>query len=209
MLRLPALSCDHAIVLKLRYKNKLPIAAQRQKYYFSTTGTRDNPYSVLNIPSNSNFETVKAAFIKAALKHHPDHSKSPDSTAEFVRIRQAFEKIITLNRENRNSTISSDANTNHPEWKSDADFHDWFKMATREYLTFEMNHQTRNEVIHTYRTMSSGGLDRGGHWEMARQLTERQDAFLRAGGCTTTDSEGDKSTNTSLSCDSIRRRRKR
>jgi hypothetical protein len=203
MLRL--LQSDYVSLLQLRQKLKVHV---RSRYSFFTTRSLDNPYSVLNIPSNSNFETVKAAFIKAALKHHPDVSKSPESTTEFIRIRQAFEKIALI-QESSNNTKSSDTNTNHPEWKTDADFYEWFKMATSEYLAFEMNHQTRNEVIDTYRSMSSGGLDRGGHWEMARQLAERQDAFLRAGGCTTADSDANKTTKTTSTCDSIRRRRKR
>jgi exopolysaccharide biosynthesis predicted pyruvyltransferase EpsI len=128
---------------------------------------------------NSSYETVKAAFIKAAMQHHPDHSKSLNSNAEFVRIRQAFEEIISVVRSNNNN--GTDNNTKHETWESDAEFNEWFTMQTGEYLTFEMNQQMRQEVIHVYRTMSSGGRDRGGHWEMARLLTEREDAFHRAG----------------------------
>ena len=185
------------------------VKVHQQKYSSTTTGSRENPYSVLNVPSNSSHETVKAAFIKAALKHHPDHSKSPDSTAEFIRIRQAFEKITSI-QENNSNTFSDGNAMNHSVWESDADFYDWFKKATSEYFAFEMDSKTRNEVIDTYRTMSSGGLDRGGHWEMARQLAERHDAFLRAGGCTTGDIDEDNpSPESKQPLSTIRRTRKR
>jgi DnaJ domain len=184
------------------------IASRKLQNSFATITLRENPYTVLNVPQNSSYATVKAAFIKAALKHHPDHSKSPDSTSEFVRIRQAFEQIVSSSGEKPN-----DINTNSPIWETDADFYEWFKMSTGEYLAFEMNHQTRKEVIHVYRTMSSGGLDRGGHWEMARQLTEREDMFIRAGGCNTGDSDNEKPSSgrktTSSTCDTLRRKRKR
>ena len=178
---------------------------KQQQNSFATSALPENPYVVLNVPPSSNYETVKAAFIKAALKYHPDHSKSPDSTSEFVRIRQAFEQIV--------SSSGKKSQNRSPLWETDDDFSEWFKMATGDYLAFEMNHQTRREVIHVYRTMSSGGLDRGGHWEMARQLTEREDMLLRTAGCRTGDSDNDKTssgrtTSSSSNCP-LRRARRR
>ena len=183
------------------FKIASPIVQQQNSY---STTRRENPYTILDVPQNSSYETVKAAFVKAALKHHPDHSKSPDSTTEFVRIRQAFEHIVSIS-----GTSSNAANTKSRVWETDAEFYEWFKMATGDYLAFEMNHQTRKEVIHVYRTMSSGGLDRGGHWEMARQLTEREDVFLRAGGCNTEDNDTKHSSARTTTCDPLRRKRKR
>jgi DnaJ domain len=157
---------------------------------FSTAD--ENPYRILNIPINSSYETVKAAFLKAALRHHPDHSKASDG-AEFVRIRGAFEAIVSYQNNKNNQMNSSEqgsqskygwtkAEEKPPVWKSDAEFQEWFKHATGEHLSFDMNHETRQEVIHVYRTMSSGGKDKGGYWEMARQLAEREETFRRSGG---------------------------
>jgi DnaJ domain len=135
----------------------------------------NNPYRILNVPVNSDYETVKAAFLKAALKHHPDHSKQAD-TAAFVRVRQAFEEIVYNKGGSNEDDASSSSSTKKTVWKSDAEFQAWFRAATGEFLSFDMNHQTRQEVIRVYRTMSSGGKDKGGYWEMARQLAEREDA---------------------------------
>jgi curved DNA-binding protein CbpA len=200
----------HARDLEIFIRSKRKVESRPQQNSFATITFRENPYAVLRIPQNSSYETVKAAFIKAALVHHPDHSKLPDSASEFIRIRQAFEQIVSCI-----GTVekANDIQENNPIWESDADFNEWFNIATGEYLAFEMNHQTRKEVIHVYRTMSSGGLDRGGHWEMARQLTEREDMFLRAKGCSTGDSNNDKplpgQTMPSTPLDTIRRKRKR
>lgn len=143
----------------------------------TSSGTpTDNPYRVLNVPINSTYETVKAAFLKAALQHHPDHSKEPDTTA-FLRVRQAFEAIAYVSRSQDGDDGGADtAGKRKPSWKSDAEFQEWFRANTGEFLSFEMNHQTRQEVIRVYRTMSSGGRDKGGYWEMARLLAEREDA---------------------------------
>jgi DnaJ domain len=155
---------------------------QRGKRSFSAT-LRENPYCVLNIPPNSSYETVKSAFLKAALIHHPDHSKTVDSVATFVRIRQAFEEIVSYKSNGSNDDGTSWYDDKKPPvWRNDDEFQKWFHDATGEHLSFDMNHQTRQEVIRVYRTMSSGGKDKGGYWEMARQLAEREDAFFRAGG---------------------------
>ncbi len=197
----------------LRYSQ----SAQRQCYCTAAikfqcsfaTITSENPFSVLSIPPNSKYETVKAAFTKAALMHHPDHSKSPESTVEFVRIRRAFEEITAIQLK-RGNNFSSDINSNIPVWETEDEFNKWLKMAVGEY--FALHIQTCDEIIHVYRTMSSGGLDKGGHWEMARQLTEREDAFRRTGGGSFRDKDDDKlsSDSTTLSTSNpLRRARKR
>jgi DnaJ-class molecular chaperone len=182
---------------------------QQQQRTVASTIKSENPYTVLNVAVNSNYETVKAAFLKAALQHHPDHSKSINSTVAFVRIRQAFEEIVSYQNDNINNTTGHDKACK--TWSSDSEFYEWFKKETGEHLAFDMNHETRQEVIHVYRTMSSGGRDRGGYWEMARLLAEREDAFHRAGGSHSKDSDEDTLTSrqASTSPTSTRFRRKR
>jgi DnaJ-class molecular chaperone len=164
----------HVRTLPYANKNGLASAATASASLFSSFS--DNPYRVLNVPVNSNYDTVKTAFLKAALQHHPDHSKQAN-TAAFIRIRQAFEEIVS--QTSATSTDTSVGTTTSPvvqTWKSDAEFQAWFRQATGEFLAFDMNHDTRQEVIRAYRTMSAGGKDKGGYWEMARQLAEREDA---------------------------------
>lgn len=159
----------------------------QQSYLLSSSSfLHDNPYTVLKVPVGSSYEIVKKAFITAALQYHPDHNKNNKSnednksTEEFIRIRKAFEQIVS----SKSTSEKYNAEDDRPVWRNDEEFYQWFQQVTSEHLTFEMNHQTRQEVIHVYRTMSSGGRDRGGYWEMARQLAEREDAFRQAGGQT-------------------------
>ena len=185
-------------------------AAVKFQYSFATTSS-ENPFSVLSIPTDSKYETVKAAFIKAALRHHPDHSKAPESTGEFVRIRRAFEEITAVHQK-RGNNVTSDINSNIPVWETEDEFNKWLKMAVGEYFALHVNRQTCDEIIHVYRTMSSGGLDKGGHWEMARQLTEREDAFRRTGGGSFRDKNGNKLSSDSTApstSNPLRRARKR
>jgi DnaJ-class molecular chaperone len=152
--------------------NKNGLASASSSFFSSFS---DNPYRVLNVPVNSNYDTVKTAFLKAALQHHPDHSKQAD-TAAFIRIRQAFEEIVSQTSATSTETYGTATSPVVQTWKSDAEFQAWFRQATGEFLAFDMNHDTRQEVIRAYRTMSAGGKDKGGYWEMARQLAEREDA---------------------------------
>jgi hypothetical protein len=164
-------------------------AAGRRSYAMTTATTvsidaTSNPYRILNVPVNSNYETVKAAFIKAALQHHPDHSRRTDTGAAFVRVRRAFEEIVS-GRPTKDSDGDITDNTDSAAatstvWKSDAEFQEWFRAETGEFLSFDMTHDTRQEVIQAYRTMASSssslafGADKGGYWEMARRLAERE-----------------------------------
>jgi DnaJ-class molecular chaperone len=159
-------------------KNRSATAAVAAAASFFSSWSDNNPYRVLDVPMNSNYDTVKTAFLKAALQHHPDHSKRAD-TAAFIRIRKAFEEIVSQTVDS--NVASTDTTKRSPvvvqkTWKSDAEFQAWFRQATGEFLTFDMNHDTRQEVIRAYRTMSAGGKDKGGYWEMARQLAEQEDA---------------------------------
>lgn len=132
-------------------------AASRTLRRGSTTAS--NPYAVLQLHPHSDYDTVKTAFLKAALQHHPD--RQGGNQEKFLRVRQAFETI--LKQKNEEKAL----------YKNEKDFNRWFEEESRQFLSFEMNDATVKEVVRVYRTMSSGGKDKGGYWEMARLITER------------------------------------
>jgi DnaJ-class molecular chaperone len=113
---------------------------------------------------------VKQAFLQAAMRYHPDLSRTATTGDDFVRIRQAFEQIV-----NNDDKDEDDDNTSPANWMEDVDLEPYFRHRTNEFLTFDMDDQTRKEVIQVYKTMSRGGNDKGGYWEMARQLAEREE----------------------------------
>ena len=138
---------------------------------------------MLGIPTGSDYDTVKQAFLKAAMSHHPDRQESSSSSAssctkEFIRIRHAFEAIVAKQKNGSSSSNNSidDDDDDDEFWRSDQDLYPYFAHSTNEFLTFQMDDATRHEVIRVYETMSQGGKDRGGYWEMARQLAEREEA---------------------------------
>lgn len=98
------------------------------------------------------------------MKHHPDQSGSEE---DFLRVRAAFEQIIAnLKSEKDRQPIRM--------YRSEAEFRAWFRNETQQFLSFEMSDATVNEVVNVYKTMASAGKDKGGYWEMARLVTERQ-----------------------------------
>ena len=138
----------------------------------SSSQSVGNPYTVLGVPVNSDYETVKHAFLRAAMEHHPDQHARDDvaaATDRFVRIRKAFEEIVIDKPDDDNGDDAPDS------WKTDPDLAPYFRV-TNEFLTFNMDSKTRKEVIHVFRTMSHGGKDKGGYWDMARLIAEREAA---------------------------------
>mgnify|MGYP005854382711 CR=1 FL=1 len=128
---------------------------------------RHSPYAVLGVPANSSLDQVKRAFVQLAMKTHPDQQGG--SAEQFLRIRQAFENI----QQQRHGK-------GPPGWSAN-ELKEWWEEETGEFLSFSMNDDTRQEVIKAFNTMGPEGRDKGGYWEMARQLAER-DALMKKHG---------------------------
>lgn len=127
-------------------------------------------------------KVVKQAFVQLALQTHPD--KEGGSAAEFLKVRQAFEEILAQHDDDNNNGNGGNGNNNNgrrPKGWSTEDLQHWWQQETGEFLSFEMSHSTRQEVIRAYHTMGPSDdvgpmRDKGGYWEMARQLAEREAA---------------------------------
>ncbi len=154
---------------RLCFTRKLQIIRFASKAFFSgTIPSHSCPYTILGVPPNSDDATVKRAFLKAAMHSHPDRSSnnnngesSAEAHATFILYRQAFEQIVQQNSNlitNRESSLDPEID---PYFRDD-------------HLAFDMDDKTRKEVIRVYETLSQGGKDKGGYWEMARQLAERE-----------------------------------
>jgi hypothetical protein len=120
----------------------------------------------LGLQTTASAEEVKQSFVKLALKHHPD--TSPDTTESgetFWRIRAAFEAI------QNGATVARDS---AEKWNDNDALSNWFHEETGLQFNFHMNAATRRELAHVATTMSPGGLDRGGMWEMARTVAQQK-----------------------------------
>jgi hypothetical protein len=153
----------------------------------------------------SMYERVRGAFLKLAIKHHPDTTASSSESREggsipsnglaeneaFIRVREAFEliRLDLLGKTARES--SNDFDLPSTTSASLSDYQKWYKKEiTANFLSFEMSDSVREAVIDEYyraSSKSSGTKDglaplRGGTWEMARQLAElEQRDKLRCG----------------------------
>lgn len=152
---------------------------------------KSDPFAILGVPPSSSYDHVKQAFVRLALEKHPDRvgssnsnnastTKSLTPTEEFVQIRQAFEAIHQLRRGTKD-----DENENDDDYWPDGDewwmYDDEDGIVSNLFTSLKMSHDTRQEVINVYKTMAPGGKDKGGYWDMARQMAERQEARRAAG----------------------------
>ena len=152
--------------------------------------SRSSSSSSFEHQSNAiSYSQVKAAFIQLALKHHPDRGGMAD---EFRRIRRAFESIKELSDgtcvvvpqdpgEPRQGYHDDDDEDGGNAWyrdnkknKNHDSLSDWFYHETGTRLSFHMDSATRREVATVVTTMSQGGLDKGGIWDMARMIAREE-----------------------------------
>lgn len=141
-----------------------------------------NPFVVLGVSVNSTFAVVRLAFVKLALEHHPDRDSG--STENFLKIRQAFEEIQqdqagSDGSSSRGGTGSSNSGGGGggrtPSGWTEDELREWYQEETGDFATFTITESTRQEVIEVYKTMlESGKAPKGGYWDYARQLTERE-----------------------------------
>lgn len=151
-----------------------------------------SPFQILGVPESSSYEDVKAAFLRLAMKHHPDtqasnieskKGKEPQSNQKFVQVRQAFETIKQRFQKKSINLIKKDSDNYYQDGSTideddtegwtDEEIHDWV-IQQNESMFFGMDRQTQKEVIDVVEKLDPGGLDRGGMWEMARMLAHRE-----------------------------------
>jgi len=125
----PARSKPHPISMRLQYQQ------QMNKSSLSS----ENPWKVLGVPRNSCEETVRTAFMRLALRYHPDTSNG-DTSDDFARIREAFERI----RDNARSVSEHGKNRS---WLTEEVFNVFFE----EHTGLRMDAATRREVMIAYR----------------------------------------------------------
>lgn len=150
-------------------KSMILIASSRRGLFRRVSALRcvsssSCPFQVLGISKTASYDEVRQSFVQLALKHHPDTSPNK-SGHTFASIRAAFEAI--RNDEGRAALVGE------AQWTDDS-LSTWFHDETGQRLCFHMNSATRREVSHVANTMSPGGLDRGGMWEMARTVAQAQ-----------------------------------
>eukprot|EP00751_Fragilariopsis_kerguelensis_P006279 CAMPEP_0170784518 /NCGR_PEP_ID=MMETSP0733-20121128/16239_1 /TAXON_ID=186038 /ORGANISM="Fragilariopsis kerguelensis, Strain L26-C5" /LENGTH=212 /DNA_ID=CAMNT_0011129557 /DNA_START=255 /DNA_END=892 /DNA_ORIENTATION=+ len=113
--------------------------AQYQQQRNTSSLSSENPWKVLGVPRNSCEETVRTAFMRLALRYHPDTSNG-DTGDDFARIREAFERI-------RDNARSGSNHGKNKSWLTEEVFNVFFE----EHTGLRMDAATRREVMISYR----------------------------------------------------------
>jgi hypothetical protein len=125
------------------------------------------------------FVTVKQSFLKIAMQHHPDTSKSTTKEEQeldkekFVAARHAFEMIVE--GPNGMAILKSETDEYNEEAAQNDDLSFWFQQETGHAMPY-MDAATMREVAQVTESMGGefGGLDRdGGMWTLARMVSQR------------------------------------
>jgi curved DNA-binding protein CbpA len=152
-------------------------------------GKSNNPFSILGVHPSASFDTVQKKFRQLALKFHPDtggsdtsSSSSSMSTEQFIRIRQAYERIRDgKSAYNPNSETNGLRHSRHYQQhhnysypRSESAFLQYFFDQTGQRLSSAQ----RLELIHLHRSRIPGGRYDGPAWSLAQRLAEEQEAYL-------------------------------
>lgn len=85
------------IPLKPRQLSGPAISARR--FGRSATSLRasrwESPYEVLGVSPSGSLEEIKKAYRRLALKYHPDVNKEPDAQEKFMRIKHAYNTLLS------------------------------------------------------------------------------------------------------------------
>ena len=182
----------------LRYDHTLTC-----RWFVSGSGVHHNvekqrhscPFVTLGIPRSSSYATVKARFIKLAMKLHPDivekqkkeatlNNNTTRTADKFIAVRTAFEAIVESDDGTavlREGYEYAEAAESKKTGLREEEFEAWFHEETGHRVPYNYDDMsTRHidpailrEVAAVTEGMSQGGLDKGGMWQYARELQEK------------------------------------
>jgi len=149
------------------------------------------PFKTLNIPKDSTYADARKAFLRIAMRYHPDKlDNGPTSRDEktiaksrdiFVKCRLALESLVEdertglcLHRRDVESSLASRLEDEYCNFMSDDEFDSWFAKETghQNPFQFDLDPATMREVADMHADMAgSHGLDRdGGMWHLASMV---------------------------------------
>lgn len=178
-------SFESAVQLRsCRYLSSSSKSRQRRTAAFTAC-----PFKTLNIPKDSTYADARKAFLRIAMKYHPDKLDVISTTQDentlaksrdiFVKCRLALESLVEdehtgLCLHRREVESASQLEDEYSNFMSDKEFDSWFAQETghRNPFQFDLDPATMREVADMHADMAgSHGLDRdGGMWHLASMV---------------------------------------
>ncbi|GMI33905.1 hypothetical protein TrCOL_g5247 [Triparma columacea] len=113
----------------------------------------------VSIEDSQSTTKLKSRFIELAKQTHPDVSSPPPNLPSFATIRSAFEALMDQAAKNSPTKSPEEATSN---------FDTWFRQHV-----FSASNSTLDEIS-AAASLSPGGLDKGGMWDLARQVAAEE-----------------------------------
>lgn len=154
-------------------------APRRQQYEITLNSkSKPTPFQTLGVSPDDTFAAIKKAFLKIAMKNHPDMHAKDDETLtkedqdrmrqKFIEARVAFESLEET--PTGHAVVKGDNDKKQKEKEEEDAFNAWFQQETGHDMPF-MDFKTMKEVADMTDDMSIG-LDRdGGMWTLAKMVT--------------------------------------
>lgn len=140
-----------------------------------------DPFRVLKIPKDAPYSQARMAFLKIAMRHHPDTVGSECEETQkrsqeiFMRCRSALESLVECEETGGCLLRSEEEADKESRSMSDEEFDKWFEKETGHQNPFQFNLDpaVMREVASMHDDMAgSHGLDRdGGMWHLASLIT--------------------------------------
>eukprot|EP00536_Pseudo-nitzschia_multiseries_P012465 jgi/Psemu1/309154/fgenesh1_kg.478_\ len=142
-------------------------------------GVGRSPFHVLGVSPSASLETIKKAFTKLALRHHPDTGNT-SSYEKFITLRNAYERIrdgtYTLDPGKGVGKVRREtkSNTQQRTAFSEQIFLDYLYQQTGTKITSAQ----RRELIQLDSSRIPGATYNGPNWDFARRVAIEQELFM-------------------------------
>ncbi|XP_074290456.1 uncharacterized protein LOC141617167 isoform X2 [Silene latifolia] len=159
-----------------------------------TASVRETPYQVLGVSTNATPNEIKRAYRKLALKYHPDVNKQADAQEKFMRIKHAYNTLISSDSRRRYDSDASYSTAGRSRSIQEEEefygFGDFFKDLQEEFQNWEASASSQGKPKSLWEELADIGEELVEFLEKELNITDddtdvkqpRRDPFESFGG---------------------------